>query len=465
MVEWNEENAAHLLSRAGFGGDARDLARYVRFGQATAVERLVGVTGVPVKGPGRSDNDSDDFAKLQTWWAKRMVKASARRLQEKMVLFWHDHFATSFDVVRNNLWMALQNRLFRLHGLGPFRTLVIEVTRDPAMLDFLDGRQSTKTKPNENFGRELMELFVLGVSDLNGVDNYTQTDVEELTRALTGFQIVDDAGVFVPSRFDGGSKSLFQLQPIASGNLGLVDAAGTPLPPSQNVVDVLFQHEDSDGTRTMPRYLAKKLWEYFAYPFAASSLTLAQQKARLDALTADFIAGGFVIADLLRAIFLHDDFYSPLAKAATVKNPCEYAIQAIRAFKARTDASTLPGHLEAMGMNLLDPPGVNGWSNGLPWVSSGQFLARLEFAQALAAGRDRTLKLVSSRLVDRDATTSAQVIDDLLARLRLTVPAGVRAELVAYLGTFATPDLDTWIERKVRGAIMLMLALPEAHIH
>jgi uncharacterized protein (DUF1800 family) len=464
MVDWNEENAAHLLRRAGFGGDSRDIDRTVRFGQTLAVERLIGVAGSPAKGPGRSDNNAEDFDTLQRWWAKRMVKASARRLQEKMVLFWHDHFASSFDVVKNNLWMAQQNRLFRLYGLGSFRTLVIEVTRDPAMLEFLDGKQSTKTKPNENYGRELMELFVLGVSDMNGDDNYTQTDVEQLTRALTGFQIMDDAGVFVPARFDTGTKTLFEGQAIASGNLGVVDASGTPLPPATNAIDVLFQHRDSDGELTMPRFIAKKLWEYFAYPFAASSMTLAQRKARLDELTADFIAGGFVVADLLRAIFLHDDFYSPLAKAASVKNPCEYAFQAMRALRARTDASTLPGHLEAMGMELFDPPGVNGWSQGLAWVSSGQFLARLQFAQALAAGRDRSLKLVSAKLVDRHTTTSDQAVDDLLARLGLTVPAGVRQELVDYLGPFASPDFDTWVERKVRGVVLLMLALPESHV-
>jgi uncharacterized protein DUF1800 len=277
MVDWNEENAAHLLRRAGFGGDSRDIDRTVRFGQTLAVERLIGVAGSPAKGPGRSDNNAEDFDTLQRWWAKRMVKASARRLQEKMVLFWHDHFASSFDVVKNNLWMAQQNRLFRLYGLGSFRTLVIEVTRDPAMLEFLDGKQSTKTKPNENYGRELMELFVLGVSDMNGDDNYTQTDVEQLTRALTGFQIMDDAGVFVPARFDTGTKTLFEGQAIASGNLGVVDASGTPLPPATNAIDVLFQHRDSDGELTMPRFIAKKLWEYFAYPFAASSMTLAQR--------------------------------------------------------------------------------------------------------------------------------------------------------------------------------------------
>ena len=151
MVVWDEENAAHLLSRAGFGGSVRDVARYVRMGQQRAVERLV---------------------TIQTWWAKRMVKAGSRRLQEKMCLFW-----------------SLQNRTFRLSGLGPLKTVVYQVTKDPAMLEFLDGRRNRAGKPNENYARELMELFTLGVIDLNGVENYTQTEVTQLARALTGFVV------------------------------------------------------------------------------------------------------------------------------------------------------------------------------------------------------------------------------------------------------------------------------------
>ena len=275
MVTWNDENAAHLLRRAGFGGNTKDVAKYVKYGQETAVEKLVTARPNSAKGPGKSGDtadDPDDRLKLQTWWAKRMVKATSRRLQEKMCLFWHDHFASGISVTKNNLRMALQNRTFRRFGLGPFRDLVFEVTRDAAMLDFLDGDRNKVGKPNENYGRELMELFVLGVSDLNGADNYTQTDVQEMARALTGFQILEDVGQFVPSRFDGGSKTLFSGKSFqATGVLGVVENPGgtapippeaqVPLGPAQNIIDILFTHRDSDGKLTMPRFLAKKLWE------------------------------------------------------------------------------------------------------------------------------------------------------------------------------------------------------------
>lgn len=458
MVVWDAANAAHLLSRAGFGGDERDVLKYVRYGQATAVEKLVTVKGTGAKGPGKSGanaTDPDDLLALRVWWSKRMVKATTRRLQEKMCLFWHDHFASNISTVKNNLWMAQQNALFRRYGLGDFKTLVFEVTRDPAMLEFLDGDRNKVGKPNENYGRELMELFVLGVNDLNGNPNYTQTDVQENARALTGFVIQNDEGVFDPSRFDSGSKTVLGV----TGNLGVVDASGVLLPPAQNIIDVLFGHTDSDNELAMPRYIAKKFWEYFAYP--------SPSKTRVDDVAGPFIAGGFVIADLLRAIFLHDDFYSAEAKSQSVKNPCEFAFHAIRATRASTNGKPLPDHLANMGMDLFDPPTVNGWNNGLAWLSSGQFLGRFEFAQTLAAARSGDLKLSPTRLFDRSATSADAVVDELLGKLGIAaeVPPDARQALIDYFAgatNFFDPQV---IEQKVRGAIALMLDLPEFQVH
>ena len=462
MVVWNEENVVHLLTRAGFGANASDIKKFTKYGQATAVEKLVTVTPNFAKGPGRSDDDADDLQKLKVWWVKKMVKASSRRLQEKMALFWHDHFATSVAVTQNNLRMALQTQTFRGYGLGSVHTLVYRVTKDAAMLDFLDGDRNTAGKPNENYARELMELFTLGVSDLNGVDNYTQTDVTQMARCLTGFVIENDLGVFKTSRFDGGTKTLFSGKSYqATGNIGVEDGTGNLLPPARNVVDILFTHRDSDAKLTMPRFLAKKLWEYFAYP--------APAKALLDELTVPFISNPtpFVIADLLRQIFLHDEFYSAAARTSSIRNPCEYAFAAIRALVAKTNATTLPDLLENMGMALFEPPTVNGWDNGLAWVSSGQFLARVNFAQTLAAGRDSTLRLIPTKVMSAAATSAAVVVDGLLGRLGIAsrVPAGSRQALIDYFGgatNFADP---TVIEKKVRGAIYLMLTLPESHIH
>ncbi|MEW6273324.1 MAG: DUF1800 domain-containing protein [Thermodesulfobacteriota bacterium] len=466
MVDWNEDNVLHLLSRAGFGAKHKEATTWVRRGQALTVELLVAQKGVKAKGPGGPVADPTSVGKLQQWWTKRMATQNLRRLQEKMCLFWHDHFATQVAVVKNVRQMSYQNRTFREHGLGPFKTLVHQVTRDAAMLEFLDGKLNTKNKPNENYGRELMELFVLGVFDLNGVENYTQTDVEQLTRCCSGYQIDrdKDVGFFNPQRFDNGTKTLFAGKPYqATGNIGFEDANGDLLPPERNVIDILFAHRDSDGELTMPRFLARKLWEYFAYPDPDKSL--------VDEIAAPFVAGGFVVRDLLRAIFLHDEFYSEQAKTSTVKNPVEFALGAMRALKAGSNYGQIPAHLEAMGMELFNPPSVNGWSNGTSWLSTGQFLNRFAFAQTLAAGRDSKLvKITPKQIFDDDATSADQVVDGFLVRLGVAArtPADVRQALIDYVNDPAPPASfadDAVIEKKVRGVLALILQLPELHIH
>jgi uncharacterized protein (DUF1800 family) len=462
MPVWNEENVRHLLSRAGFGAESRDVKTYLKYGHVIAVEKLVTAKPSAAQGPSRSGTDPADLAALRQWWIKRMAKAKSNRLIEKMCLFWHDHFATNQTNVDNHLWVASQNKLFRLLGMGSFHTLVFEVTRDPAMLEFLDGRRNNKTKPNENYGRELQELFVLGVTDIHGIDNYTQTDVSEMARALTGFTIntTTNVGEFNPSRFDTNNKTLFAGKPYqASGNLGVVDSSGALLGPATNVIDILFSHRDSDNELTMPRFLAKKLWEWFAYPNPSIAV--------IDAVAAPFIAGGFIIRDLVRAIFLHEDFYSEAAKTSSVKNPVEYAISALRATRASTNALTVSDHLDAMGMLLFEPPTVNGWNPGFAWISSGLFLARLNFAQALAAGRDTSLKLRLGRSLDLSVPTAGELVDQILANLGIAarVPTGARQALVDYFAgetNFTDPTVQ---ETKVRGAIYLALALPEASIH
>jgi len=251
MVIWDEENAAHLLSRAGFGGKPREVLRYSRRPQLWAVANLLAPKPSRAKGPGVDDKDKDSFIKLSQWWAKRMATQASRRLHEKMALFWHDHFATQYSVVKNVRRMSLQNRVFREFGLGSFQTLCREITRDPAMLVFLDGKDNKASKLNENYGREIMELFVLGEADHNGIANYTQTDVEEITRALTGYRIDRDLGVIKNSRFDSSNKTLFAGTSFATtGNLGIEDANGILFPPATNVIDILFTHRDSDGALT-----------------------------------------------------------------------------------------------------------------------------------------------------------------------------------------------------------------------
>jgi len=474
MPVWNEDNVVHLLNRAGFGPDQRDVARFLKYGHPVAVEKLL-VLGRNVKGPGHGDNDLGDLLKLRQWWLKRMAKAGSDRLVEKIALFWHDHFATSVDSVQNNLWMAQQNRVFRYFGMGSFKRLLLEVTRDPAMLEYLDGRRNRLGRPNENYGREVQELFTLGVVDLQGAENYTQADVTQIARALTGFVVTTDQGWFDKTRFDGGNKTLYAGKPWQrSGNLGVVDGPTsqtaptlqTLLDPSRNVLDAILAHKDTRGKTTALYFIANKLWEWLAHP--APSLAL------LDAVCAPFIdqngdlAGGdFQVRDLLRQMFLRDEFYGDEAKTSSVKNPCEYVCSALRATRASTTAATLTDQLADMGMDLFAPPTVNGWNQGMAWMSSGQFLARLQFAMGLATGRTSALRLTPNRVISTKSTSADQVVDQLLAVFHVAghVPAAARQAIVDYFAgatNFADPIV---LDQKVRGAVYLVLALPESHVH
>ena len=464
MVVWDEENVVHLLNRAGFGAKPSDVKKFEKKGQALTVEIFVGQKPSKAKGPGKPENNRAELKKLSTWWCKRMEKQNARRLQEKMCLFWHDHFATQFSVVKNVRRMSFQNRSFRQFGMGDMHTLVYELTRDAAMLEFLDGRRNRKNSLNENYGRELLELFVLGVFSFDGSEeNYTQDDVIAATKATTGYQINEkDIGFFNPNRFDDSTKTIFAGKPFeVTGNLGVEDETGALFPPATNIIDILFTHTDSSGNLTMPRFIGKKLWEYFAYPDPDAAL--------IDEITADFRSDGkYVISDLLRSMFLHDEFYSEQAKTSSVKNPCEFLFSAMRAMEAKSKHTFTPEGLELMGMELFEPPSVNGWNNGLPWLSTGQTLSRFAVGEAIGGGRDKNIMLLKpNKIVPKNATTAEEVVDEILGRLGIAArtPSETRDALVAYFEGLTNFDDDYVLDTKVRGAISLALQMPQANIH
>jgi uncharacterized protein (DUF1800 family) len=477
-VPLGKENALHLLRRAGAGHKGLDLKRFSKLDRDRAARRLIEVDPILRPGPKR------DMDAYQAWWLRKM-RLSGQALREKMTLFWHDHFAVSqlaIGFAQSEFYTDLMRRhiqKLRFYGMwdpagrrggGTFRNLLFEVTRDPAMLYFLNGNLNTAYSPNENYGRELMELFTLGVKDLNGQPNYTQQDVVEISRALTGF---DDVGGFVGARFDSGMKTLFAGKPFeASGNLGVVVPVGyatpefqVPLPPERNVLDILLAHRDSDNRPTAARFISKKLWEWFAYP--------APDKALVDELADAFVASNYTVSELLRAIFTHDEFYSDRAKISTVKNPVEFALQTIRALHVSTRSPTLAHHVGEMGMELLAPPTVDGWRSGPSWVAAGPWLARLQFAQRLAAGREwrEGYKFNPMTFIPEGATDPAQVIDAFIEQLGVridpSIESTVRDALVQYFegaNDFSDPESDA-VQRKVRGLVVLLLTLPEFHVH
>jgi uncharacterized protein (DUF1800 family) len=453
-----ERDAWHLLRRAGFGARASEVAELAGQSRAAAVDALLEARASSRLGPGGKKSKRHTLERLQGWWLRRMTSPRSR-LREKMALFWHDHFPSSLGLVHRVDSLAEQNALFRLHGLGPFRELLHQVTRDPAMLEYLDGRRNRMGAVNENYGRELLELFALGSRDDDGFENYRQADVANLARSLTGFGF-DSVGNPVvavsPTGFDPSRKTLFVGRPfVHSGVLGVEDSDGTPFPASTNVLDAVFAHRDARGRPTLARFLVRKLWAWFATPDA--------DEAVVQELSQVFVNSGYVVGDVLRALLTHDAFYSEAARSSTAKTPVEFVVQALLALDVKPDWQRLQRPLLRMGMSLFEPPGVQGWQHGAAWLNAGRYLTRMAMAQAIASGRSRDDGFVFQPSVP-DGATPTSLVDAAIAQLGLEVSALTRKRLIDYVsgGTFGT---ESWYEMKLRGLYALLLSLPEFQVH
>ena len=357
-------DAAHLLRRAGFGGTAKELTKLAPRTRGDAVALLLGTKTRRSRPPAGKGGELA-LAKMRVWWLKQM-QSPKWRLHEKLALFWHAHFATPWSAVPDTARLARQNGVLREHGLGAFRTLLYEITRDAAMLEFRDGARSGTADPNENFARALLEQYALGARDAAGMPNYVEADVVAFARGLTGFQLgpKDLAGQVDLEFFDDGMKQVFVGNAAeATGNLGVEDGSGNELPAGQNLLDLLFAHRDSDDRPTLARFIATKLWEWFAYP--------EPELALVDALADVFVASGYQTGALVSAILMRDEFYTEAARSSTPRTPVDLALASLRALGAKSNLAALPHALERMGMALFDPPAVEGWNRGEEWLSAG----------------------------------------------------------------------------------------------
>lgn len=296
---------------------------------------------------------------LRAWWLERMRRTSLP-LREKMTLFWHGHFATGVEKVRAVCFMWQQNEMFRSHALGSFRELAKAVSRDPAMMRYLDLQQSRRGKPNENFARELMELFLLG----EGVC-YTEKDVREAARAFTGYRIAPRRGVFAFQRkqFDSDDKTFL-------GRTGPFDGDA--------VIDMILEQPEC------AEFLAGKLWAFFVsdHPSPDAVRTVA----------AALRASDYHIGAVLKQIFLSREFYAPEVVRSQIKSPVQWMIGTARALEAPLPpAGILETALMQLGQNLFAPPNVKGWSGGRAWVGSSTFLLRCNLAGYIVSGRPPAL--------------------------------------------------------------------------
>jgi hypothetical protein len=366
---WGRKWAAHLYRRAAFGPSREDLLEAERLGPKATLDLLL--KGRPQSAEmeetlddiGRIASDADDGGEqLRGWWLYRMLQGG-HPLREKLTLFWHNHFATSQVKVQSTPLLFRQNLLLRKHALGRFGPMLQAISRDGAMLVWLDSNSNVKGRPNENYARELMELFSLGVG------NYTEKDVREAARAFTGWRSDGVGFVFDPSLHDDGKKTVL-------GQSGRWDGG--------DVVRIVLEQP------VAARFLIRKL-----YQFLVSENTVPPE-ALLEPLCDSFRKRDHDIAALVRRILASRHFYSSHAFRQRIKGPVEYVLGAVQAVcrhyaEGTAEDRSLPpqvlaGRLSAMGQVLFEPPNVKGWPGGQSWLNTATLLARDNFAGALAMG-------------------------------------------------------------------------------
>jgi uncharacterized protein (DUF1800 family) len=382
--QWSFKTAAHLLNRAAFGSPPAEIEKLLSLGPEAAVAHFVDFEKVPDPTPdpewakpdpertkkfmearqlGEEERrrrlreiqrgDRQHIIELRGWWLERMAKGP-RPLQEKMVLFWHGHFATSVEKVREAYLMWRQNELFRRLATGNWSDMLIEVAQDPAMLVWLDQAQSRKEHPNENFAREVMELFALGEG------HYSEKDISEGARALTGWAYDRLGQKFInrPFQHDSREKVIF-------GKRGNFDG--------EDFLEMIVAQPQA------ARFITAKLWNFFAGQMPSEEI--------VTALADVFRKSNNTFKPVLRAMFLSQEFYSPSIVRNQVKSPVQWLVGSTRMLERELPPPMVCfGLTRNLGQDLFAPPNVKGWDGGLSWITTNNLLARYNEAATLVQG-------------------------------------------------------------------------------
>lgn len=447
----------HLLRRAGFGASPADLNTYLHLGLDGAINQLLNYTSVA--------NDVDqalaplnvDFTNRRDqifWWLARMTM-SQRPLEEKMTLFWHGVLTSSFAKIggKDNLPLIIQqNNLLRANAMGRFDDLMLTISTDPAMLWWLDGRLNTGNQPNENYSRELMELFTMGIG------NYTQDDVHLGSKALSGWVIRNGKGVFAPRRFYTGDITYL-------GHTGHLDL--------NDVITILCA---KPATAT---HLSRRMWSFFVWDNPSDS--------DIQPLVDAYNSSNHQIAAMVKAMLNAPAFFSDKAYRARVKSPAEFVVGAIRAMGFAPNRQALGFMAESMltmGQTLFDPPNVAGWPGDMlssGWMSTQAWITRVNFVNTLleatsgvvgrgpaAADASVLQKLVTEQglKTTKDILTyfGAILLDGQLASDRQTavldaLGAAATGPTVALAGGGSIPAVS------LRQGLYLMMSMPEYHLN
>jgi uncharacterized protein (DUF1800 family) len=440
---WDLRKVGHLYRRAGFGATWAELQTGLADGPEKTVSRLLAggpnqeafeqETGRVAAIVARSNNGPQ----LRAWWLMRMLY-TPHPLQEKLTLFWHNHFATSNAKVNNAGYMLGQYELMRRHALGSFRQLLTAMSLDPAMMLWLDAGLSKKGMPNENYARELMELFSLGIG------HYTEKDIREAARAFTGWEVKNGKAAFTAGQHDAGTKTVLG----RTGNFKPDDVVGICL-----------------EQRACPRFLAGKLFRCLV------SESITPTPELLEPLAEQLRASDYDIGKLVETILRSNLFYAPAVYRTRVKSPVEFALGIVRALEGRIGTLALAAALEELGQNVFYPPSVKGWDGGQAWLNGQTLLARQNLALALTSTEDgrfgrRTDPAALAR--KHGKTDGSEPVEFFLGLfLQGDAPSEARSRLEQYLGQAKKGSVPVYwtaadaADQRLRALCHLVLTLPE----
>ena len=466
MANTEMELMAHLMRRAGFGATRDELELYVAQGyEATVDDLLHPERAAPLEEDviRRYHVDQNSLLLIessQAYWLYRMINTK-RPLEEKIALFWHGLFATAYGKLNHAKAVVNQTNTFRQHGLGSFPTLLLELSRDPAMIFWLDNTDNHKDSPNENYGRELLELFSLGIG------NYTEDDVKSCARAFTGWTIqnadymsirasrdsfwphgrIDWQFAYLPEDHDDSPKTFL-------GHTGRFNG--------EDIIDIIYQHPATGW------FIASRLHKFFVSdtPDEAATIVLADEFRRTHG----------DIRSVMRKLFLSDFFLSEDARFARVKSPAELVAGTARLAGTRRfpewSIINLALDTNFMGQEVLNPPTVEGWHTGREWIDTGTLVERvnsaaLEFADASQPGIQAVIGRIKARIKDNGVLSPRDFVRECLDGAgAMVVSDGTFENLAAHAETQGDIRFDraydaTYSESRVAEMFQLIVATRE----
>jgi Protein of unknown function (DUF1800) len=408
---WDAKKVGHLYRRAGFGASMAELKDGIAAGPEKTIDGILKGRGEDADYEKSSEFMASERSlpagaagtQLAAWWLYRMLR-TPHPLREKLTLFWHNHFATSIAKVQNARYMLGQYRILNTHAIGSFRKMLYEITLDPAMLIWLDTKDSKKAQPNENYARELMELFSLGIG------HYTEKDIREAAKAFTGYTLKGYQVAFSEKDHDGSTKTVL-------GKSGKFQA--------KEIVDICL---DQSACAT---FIVGKLCTFFFSDDAPPS------KELLAPLVDDYRNSDYDTGKLVERMLRSNQFFSKDVYRTKVKSPIEFAVGIVRSLEGNVGPLSLANALETLGQVLFAPPSVKGWDGGATWLNGQTLLFRQNLALALTSTEDnrfgRRCDPVTV-LARHDRKTDEEAVEFYLQLfLQNDVSAEAREQLAKYL--------------------------------